>query len=246
MRNINIFIKTWLRIAMIESINAAFGWATLLNGAALIYINSHLKIIPESNNTWQSNICYSILCFTLGLIISFLFNLIFTSPIKTYLHINPLALSASSHTRPPDFIFNESIKGYSSTIIIKNRSKQHLIDCTAHIEDLTFPNGEKCSRFVEKFDLPPHTTKYLCIAYWFARNHPNIDDKEINLSGPPGNGLGGNQFKIPLNGMTLTVKIEALGIVKKYITCQIFLNKTARILITKQIRESSHHAKLNL
>jgi hypothetical protein len=232
LKKIIFFLRHSLYFAVLDSLSAAFGWATVINGAALIYVGNRLGVDITSGQSWPSTLFYAAACFIVGLAIAFTINLFFISPGKAYRLMRPLVLNVSGEMRSPDFVFNNIARGYNSTVVIKNRSHVHILDCTAHIEDLTWEDGRKFNRFVEKFDLPPKSTKYIHVAYWFSRDGQDSDDKMINLSGPVGSGFGGNRFAIPIDETHLKIKIEAPSIEIKHIKCRVWVDRSLRKLMT--------------
>ena len=229
------FLRHCFYFAWIDALSAAFGWATVINAAALVYLAGRLGIAINSGQNWPSILLYASACFVVGLVIAFAINFLFVAPVKAYRLMRPLVVHISGEARSPDFVFHESARGYNSTVVVRNRSHVHLLDCTAHIIGVIWHDGKKYDRFVEKFDLPPTSTKNIYVAYWFARDGEWSDDKEINLSGPVGAGFGGNRLTVPSEGTELTVKIEARGVETKFVRCRVWVDKNRRTLVTAHL-----------
>lgn len=235
------FLRHSLYFAWTDALSAAFGWATVINAAALVYLAGRLGIAINSGQSWASILLYASACFAIGLVIAFAINFVLVAPVKAYRLMSPLVVSVSGEARSPDFVFHETARGYNSTVVVRNRSHVHLLDCTAHILDVTWHDGKKYDRFVEKFDLPPKSTKNVYVAYWFARDGEWSDDKEINLAGPVGAGFGGNRLSVPSEGTELMVKIDAPCVETKFMRCRVWVDTSLRRLMTAHL--PLHHRK---
>ena len=229
------FARNCLRFATADALSAAFGWATVINGAALVYLAGRAGIAINSSQGWPSILLYAAACFAVGLVIAFFINLVLVAPLKAHRLMWPLVLRISNDDRSPDYVFHETARGYNSTVKVTNRSHEHLLDCAAHILNVTWHDGKKYDRFVEKFDLPPRATKNVYVAYWFARDGQWPDDKEINLCGPVAAGIGGNLLSVPADGAEFTVRIQAPGKETKCIRCRVWVDKTSRKLMTSHL-----------
>ncbi|MEW9570545.1 hypothetical protein ABQJ54_02135 [Rhodanobacter sp. Si-c] len=229
------FARHCFRFAATDALSAAFGWATVINGAALVYLAGRAGIAINSSQGWPSILLYAAGCFLVGLVIAFFINLVLVAPGKTHRLMWPLVLHISGDDRSPDYVFHEIARGFNSTVKVTNRSHEYLLDCAAHILGVTLPAGEKHDRFVEKFDLPPQSTKNVYVAYWFARDVEPSDDKEINLCGPVGAGFGGNRLSVPADGAELTVRIQAPGKETKCIRCRVWVDRGSRKLMTSHL-----------
>jgi hypothetical protein len=228
---INSFLGHCLNFAARDAISAAFGWATLVNAAAVVYLGHQWGLSVNPSQGWVNTFEYAVLCFLIGMLIAFFINLFLVSPVKAYRFMRPLVLAISGTARSPDFVFNETTRGYSSTVVVKNRSHSYLLDCTVHVVNLTRQDGSKFARFVEKFDLPPKSTKHIYFAHWFARETPNADDTGIRLNGSIG-GWGGNIFELSSEGEELLIKVELANVEAKYIRCRVWVDRKLRELRT--------------
>lgn len=229
------FARHCLHFATADALSAAFGWATVINGAALVYLAGRAGIAINSGQGWSSILLYAAACFFVGLVIAFFINLVLVTPVKAHRLMWPLVLHISNDDRSPDYVFHETARGFNSTVKVTNRSHEYLLDCAAHILGVTLPTGERHDRFVEKFDLPPRSTKNVYVAYWFARDGQWSDDKEINLCGPVAAGIGGNLLSVSADGAELTVRIQAPGKETKCIRCRVWVDKTSRKLMTSHL-----------
>ena len=229
------FLRHCFYFAWIDALSAAFGWATVINAAALVYLAGRLGIAVNSSQSWPGILLYASACFVVGLIIAFAINFLFVAPVKAYRLMRPLVVHISGEARSPDFVFHETARGYNSTVVVRNRSHVHLLDCTAHIIGVIWHDGKKYDRFVEKFDLPPTSTKNIYVAYWFARDGEWSDDKEINLSGPVAAVFGGNRLSVPSDGAELMVRIEVRGVETKFVRCRVWVDKATRKLMTMHL-----------
>jgi hypothetical protein len=148
---------------------------------------------------------------------------------KAYWAVRPLALTITDDVRSPDFSFNENVRGYNVAVIVSNCSVMHLKDCVAYVMDVPDYDGAPRPRFVEKFDLPPKSKKNVFVAYWFSREPPNPDDKDIGITGPVGAGFGGNVCRVPAE-TTISIKIQAQEIDSKDVRCRVWIDQASRRL----------------
>jgi transcription antitermination factor NusG len=155
-----------------------------------------------------------------GLMIAFAINFLVVAPVKAWRFMRPLVVNITGDDRSPDYTFNETIRGYNSTVIVRNRSHVHLVDCTAHVVGQISPLGFKEDRFIEKFTLPPQSRKAIYVTRWFSRESPHTDDKVIFLNGPIG-GLNGNINDVASEGAELRIKIHAPGVETIFIRCRV-------------------------
>lgn len=229
------FLRHCLYFAWVDALSAAFGWATVINAAALVYLAGRLGMAINSGQNWPGILLYASACFAIGLVIAFAINFVLVDPVKAYRLTRPLVVRINGEARSPDFVFHETARGYNSTVVVKNRSHVHLLDCTAHIIDLVGQDGIRFDRFVEKFDLPPLSTKNIYIAYWFSRDGQYSDDRDINLSGPTNAGFGANRYAVSVEGTQLRVMIQAPNVETKYIGCRVWIDRNLRELVTEHI-----------
>lgn len=151
--------------------------------------------------------------------------------------MDPLTLSITDAVRSPDFTFNDQIHGYSVATVVQNRSDVHWKDCTAHVMNAPLYDGSTGPRFVEKFDLPPKSKKTVYIAYWFSRESPNPDDKDIGLTGPVAACFGGNVCRVPGSGTNLHIRIRPQEADSKDVHCRVWIDTAARRLRAEQLSD---------
>lgn len=149
---------------------------------------------------------------------------------KTRRYMQPLVLSVADDVRSPDFTFNDQFRGYSVATIVQNRSDVHLKDCSAYVMNAPLYDGSTGPRFVEKFDLPPKSKKTVFIAYWFSREPPNPDDKDIGLTGPVGACFGGNVCRVPGTETILHIRIHPQEMDAKDVCCRVWIDESERRL----------------
>ena len=148
---------------------------------------------------------------------------------KTRRYMQPLALSITDEVRSPDFTFNAQFRGYSVATIVQNRSDVFLKDCSAYVMNAPLYDGSTGPRFVEKFDLPPKSKRTVFIAYWFSRQPPNPDDKDIGLTGPVDACFGGNVCRVT-GPAILRVRIHPQDLDSKDVCCRVWIDGSERRL----------------
>jgi hypothetical protein len=225
----------WFGIAAKDALSAAFGWATIVNVAALVYVGQKLGFSVSAGQGWNQVLFYAAICFSVGVAIAFVVNLAFVSHVKAYRELRPLALGIRDDLRSPDFVFNNAVRGYNASVTVTNRSSRHLLDCVVHILNAPQADGAIGQRFVEKFDLPPKSTRTISIAYWFSRQPPNGDDPTVNLSGPVAAAFGGNRSAVS-SGSVLQVRVVALDVLTKHIGCTVCIDNKQRLLKATAIK----------
>ncbi|GGY34829.1 hypothetical protein GCM10008098_30060 [Rhodanobacter panaciterrae] len=225
----------WFGIAARDALSAAFGWATIVNVAALAYVGQKLGFSVSAGQGWSQVLFYAAICFSVGVAIAFAVNLAFVSHFKAYRELRPLALGIRNNLRSPDFVCNNTARGYNASVTVTNRSSRHLLDCVVHILNAPQVDGSIRPRFVEKFDLPPKSTRTIFIAYWFSRQLPNSDDPAVNLSGPVGAGFGGNRSAVS-SGSVLQVRVAAPDVPTKHIGCTVCIDNQQRLLRTTAMK----------
>lgn len=171
----------------------------------------------------------------MGVAIAFAVNFAFVAHVKAYRELRPLALAIRDDLRSPDFVFNNKTRGYNVSVTVTNRSSKHLLDCVLHILNVTQADDSIGPRFVQKFDLPPKSTRTIFIAYWFYRSLPDRDDQTVNLSGPTGAAYGGNRSLVP-SGSALQVRVSAPDAPTKYIGCTVCIDNKQRSLIAAKMK----------
>jgi hypothetical protein len=97
----------------------------------------------------------------------------------------------------------------------------------AYVTNAPQVDGSIARRFIEKFDLPPKSEKNVFVAYWFSREPPYTDDKDINLFGPTSAGFGGNRCVIPALEEILQIKIQAQNIDSQDVRCRVWIDETS-------------------
>jgi len=223
------FCGQWFGIAARDALSAAFGWATIVNVAALAYVGQKLGFSVSAGQGWNHVLFYAAICFSVGVAIAFAVNLAFVSHVKAYRELRPLALDIRGDLRAQDFVFNNGVHGYNASVTVTNRSSRHLLDCVVHILNAPQADGTIGPRFVEKFDLPPKSIRTISIAYWFSRQLPNSDDPAVNLSGPVSAAFGGNRSAVS-SGYVLQVQVAAPDALTKHIGCTVCIDNKERSL----------------
>jgi hypothetical protein len=231
------FLRHWLSFAVKDATSAAFGWAAVPSGAVLAVAASQLGFKPVQGQAWSDILLYALAGAGAGWVVAFVLNLLVFSPLKALYLIRPFVVEISDQIRAPDFIFNDKMRGYNATLLVKNRSTSHLMDCAVHIDEVTDDRGLSFSRFVEKFDLPPKTTKHVLFAYWFSREPPHTDDDGIGLNGPVGAGFGGNVVRLPMGQHTLHIRVQVPDYRIKRVSCQVWVDPVARRLNAKALND---------
>ncbi|MEX3671411.1 hypothetical protein AB3X82_24790 [Paraburkholderia phenoliruptrix] len=193
------FLWRWLSYTAHDAFAQTFGWLTLFGGSVSGFFLAKFGV-NVTNDQFTNNVVVAVGGFVLGVGVYAIVGFF-----KTRRHTQPLALSITDDVRSPDFTFNDQIRGYSVATVVQNRSDVHWKDCTAHVMNAPLYDGSTGPRFVEKFDLPPKSKKTVFVAYWFSREAPNPDDKDIGLTGPVAACFGGNVCRVPGTGMSRAV-----------------------------------------
>lgn len=225
------FLREWCRFAVRDATGQTFGWPTVVSAVLLGYILKRMGIgaIP---NQIENGLAVAVVSWLVALLVAILLT-----GIKAYRMVKPLKVTITDELRSPNFTFNEDIKGYNVTAVVKNRSSAHLKDCVAYVINAPQADGSIQPRYVEQFDLPPESKKYVHFGYWFSRKPPNSDDPDINLSGPTGAAFGGNRCKVP-SPSRLHFRVLAQDIDCNDVHCDLWIDRDARRLRAAQIQES--------
>lgn len=226
------FLRHWLRFAVRDATGQTFGWPTVVSAVLLAYILKRLGVAPISNQL-ESGLAIAVVSWLIALAVA-----IVTTAIQAYRMVKPLEVTITDDLRQPSFVFDEKAKGYSATAIVCNRSGAHLKDCVAYVMNAPSGDGTPRPRFVEQFDLPPETKKYVHFAYWFSREQPYTDDPDINLSGPTSAGFGGNRCRVgsPTN---VHFRIQAQDVDTVDLLCELWIDSTARCLRARDVQTTS-------
>lgn len=223
------FLLQWCHFAIRDAAAQAFGWPTIASAVLLVYFLPlfGVRAIP---NQIANNLAIAAASMMIALVVY-----VFAGFFKAYRLMKPLVVTATDDVRSPDFAFHEKVRGYNVTVVVSNRSVAHLRDCVAYVTNAPCSDGSVRPRFVEKFDLPPKCNKNIFIAYWFSRESPNLDDKDIGLTGPTSATFGGNVCRVPGPEAILHVKIEAPDVDSKDIRCRVWIDGTSRRLKALQL-----------
>ncbi|WP_175787139.1 hypothetical protein [Burkholderia anthina] len=213
---------------MRDAVAQAFGWPTLLSAAVLGYILPKVGI-GDIPNQITNNLAIAVVSWAIGFVVY-----LFAACLKAYWRIVPLTLSITDDLRSPDFTFNDQFRGYSVATIVQNKSDVHL-NCNAYVMNAPQHDGSTGPRFVEKFDLPPKAKKTVFVAYWFSREPPHTDDKDIRLSGPTGSGFGGNMCWVSGAAARLHVRIHPQDGDSKDVYCRVWIDTATRRLRAQQL-----------
>ncbi|MDP9582251.1 UNVERIFIED_ORG: hypothetical protein J2791_001533 [Burkholderia contaminans] len=213
---------------MRDAVAQAFGWPTLLSAAVLGYILPKVGI-GDIPNQITNNLAIAVASWAIGFVVY-----LFAACLKAYWRIVPLNLSITDDVRSPDFTFNDQFRGYSVATIVQNKSDVHL-NCNAYVMNAPQHDGSTGPRFVEKFDLPPKAKKTVFVAYWFSREPPHTDDKDIRLSGPTGSGFGGNMCWVSGTAARLHVRINPQDGDSKDVYCRVWIDTATRRLRAQQL-----------
>lgn len=224
-----LFIRRWLWYTIHDAFAQTFGWLTLFGGSCGGFILAKFGF-SATNDQFTNNVVGAVGGFILGVGVYAIIGFF-----KTRRYIQPLALSITDDVRSPDFTFNDQFRGYSVATIVQNRSDMHWKDCTAHVMNAPLYDGSTGPRFVEKFDLPPKSNKTVYIAYWFSREPPNPDDKDIGLTGPVAACFGGNVCRVPGTGTKLHIRVRPQDADGKDVHCRVWIDTAARRLRAEQL-----------
>lgn len=217
------FMRRWLWYTIHDAFAQTFGWLTLFGGSFGGFILAKFGVRASSDQLTSS---------VVGAVGGFVVGVVFYAIVgvfKTRRYMQPLALSITDKARSPDFTFNDQFRGYSVATIVQNRSDVFLKDCSAYVMNAPLYDGSTGPRFVEKFDLPPKSKKTVFIAYWFSRQPPNPDDKDIGLTGPVDGCFGGNVCRVP--GPTiLRIRIQPQDLDSRDVCCRVWIDGSERRL----------------
>lgn len=224
-----LFVRRWLWYTTHDAFAQTFGWLSLIGSTFGGFILANLGIHAASNQ-FTSNVVGAFGGFVIGLGIYAI-----VAVFKTRRYMHPLALMVTDDVRSPELTFNDQVRGYSVAAVVRNRSDVYLKDCIAYIMNVAQANGTMGPRFVDQFDLPPKSKKHVFLAYWFSRESPNIDDKDIGLNGPAGNGFWGNMCRIPKVETDLHIRIQLQDANTKDIHCRVWIDTAGRCLRATQL-----------
>lgn len=211
------FFKHWMLFTVRDTIAQLFGWLAIAGGIVDGFLPAiGIPLVPRSvSNTLITVSIGAAIGFVVYLLIGF---------VKAYRHIHPLVVSVTDDLRSPDFAFNERARGYSAAVIVRNRSEAHLMDCIVYVVNAPQTGDEIAPRFVEKFDLPPRSRKVVYFAYWFSRELPNVDDKNIGLSGPPSGCFDGNICRTQTANTILHLQVGSAETGSVELRCRIWID----------------------
>jgi len=224
-----LFMRRWLGYTIHDAFAQTFGWLTLFGGSFGGFVLAKFGVHATSD-LLTSNVVGAVGGFVIGVGVYAIVGFF-----KTRRYMCPLVLTVTDDVRSPDFTFNDKVRGYSVATIVQNRSDVHFKDCTAHVMNAPLYDGSNGPRFVEKFDLPPKSKKAVFIAYWFSREPPHPDDKDIGLTGPVAACFGGNVCGVPGTGTHLHIRIHPQDADSKDIRCRVWVDTTDRRLRAIQL-----------
>ncbi|MDV2201746.1 hypothetical protein [Burkholderia pseudomallei] len=223
-----LYIRRWLGYTLHDAFAQTFGWLTLFGGSVSGFFLAKFGV-SVTNDQFTNSIVVAVGGFVLGVGVYAIIGFF-----KTRRYMQPLALSIMDDVRSPDFTFNDQFRGYSVATIVQNRSDVHL-DCNAYVMNAPQHDGSTGPRFVEKFDLPPKSKKTVSIAYWFSRELPHADDKDIRLNGPTSAGFGGNMCWVTGTGTNLHIRVRPQDADGKDVHCRVWIDAAARRLRAEQL-----------
>ncbi|CAJ3224725.1 hypothetical protein [Burkholderia pseudomallei] len=224
-----LFMLRWLWYTIHDAFAQTFGWLTLFGGAIGGFFLAMFGI-RATNDQLTTNIVGAVGGFVIGLGVYAIVAIF-----KTRRYMQPLVVTVTDDKRSPDFTFNDQVRGYSVAAIVQNRSDVHLKDCNAYVMNAPQYDGSTGQRFVVEFDLPPKSKKNVFVAYWFSRELPNTDDKDIGLTGPVAACFGGNVCRVPGTGTNLHIRIDPQDAESKDVYCRVWIDTTARRLRAEQL-----------
>ena len=227
--NVRRFVWQWFRYTIRDAFAQTFGWPTLFGG----WIGGFF-LVKFGIGALSGQVANNIVAAAGGLLIGFAAYVV-AGFFKARRHMDPLTLSITDDVRSPDFTFNDQFRGYNVAAIVQNRSDVHLKDCIAYVMNAPQHDGSTGMRFVEKFDLPPKSKKTVFVAYWFSREPPNTDDKDIGLTGPVSASFGGNVYRVPSLAAMLHIRIHPQDADGKNVHCRVWVDTTARRLRAEQL-----------
>ncbi|CAE6801833.1 hypothetical protein [Paraburkholderia domus] len=218
-----LFMRRWLWYTIHDAFAQTFGWLTLFGTSFGGLILAKFGV-PATNDPLTNNVIGACGGFVIGVGVYAIVGFF-----KTRRYMQPLVLSITDDVRSPDLTFNDQFRGYSVATIVKNRSDVYLKDCSAYVMNAPLYGGSTGPRFVEKFDLPPNSKKVVFVAYWFSRELPNPDDKDIGLTGPVGACFGGNVCRVP-GPAILLIRIQPQDLDGKDVCCRVWIDESERRL----------------
>lgn len=234
-RSIRQWTRLWISIAFFDALKAAFGWATIVNGAALAVLAQYLGFSLNAGNNWLYMICIAGVGYLTGVLIAFLINLLFVSHRKACFELKPLTLEVEEDYETKNLSRSDAAKGHEVAIRIFNRSARHILDTTVHVMNAPQADGLLGPRYVQKIDLPPMSFRVVPVAYWFSRELPNADDPSVNLHGPTAAGFGGNRASVPSDTI-LDIRVCAPDVPATYIRCRVEVDSKERLLLGHKYR----------
>lgn len=218
-----LFMRRWLWYTIHDAFAQTFGWLSLIGGSVSGFIVAKFGV-RAANNSLTISVIGAVGGFLIGLGVYAIVGFF-----KTRRYMQPLVLSITDDERSPDFTFNDQIRGYNVAAIVRNRSDVFLKDCSAYVMNAPLYDGSTGPRFVEKFDLPPKSKRTVFIAYWFSRQPPNPDDKDIGLTGPVDACFGGNVCRVT-GPAILRVRIHPQDLDSKDVCCRVWIDGSERRL----------------
>lgn len=227
-----LFMRRWLWYTIHDAFAQTFGWLTLFGSSFGGFVLSKFGV-HVSSDPFVSNVVGAAGGFVIG--VGFYAVAGF---IKTQRYMQPLVVTVADDVRSPDFAFNDQFRSYSVAAIVQNRSDVDLKDCSAYVMNAPLYDGSTGPRFVEKFDLPPKAKKSVFVAYWFSRESPNPDDKDIGLVGPISASFGGNACRIP-GPAILHIRIHPQDADSKDISCRVWIDGNERRLRAAPLPEAT-------
>lgn len=221
-----LFMRRWFWYTIRDAFAQTFGWLTLFGTSFGGLILTKVGI-RATNDPLTNNVVGAVGGFVIGLGVYAIVGFF-----KTRRYMQPLVLSVTDEARSPDFAFNDQFRGYNVAAIVQNRSDVYLKDCTAHVMNAPLYDGSIGPRFIEKFDLPPKSKKTVFVAYWWSREPPNPDDKDIGLCGPVSGGFGGIMCRVPGPAAILHIRIQIhpQDVDSKDVRCRAWIDESERRL----------------
>lgn len=223
-KRMQLFSRQWLWYTFRDAFSQTFGWLTLFGGwfGGFVLVKFGVQVATDQVT---SNVVAAVGGFVIGVAVYGVVGFF-----KTRSRMQPLILTVADDIRPPDFTFNNKVRGYSVAAIVQNRSDVLLKDCSAYVMNAPLYDGSIGPRFIEKFDLPPKSKKTVVVAYWFSRQPPNPDDQDIGLTGPVAACWGGNVCRVPGRGTNLHIRIRSQDAASKDVRCRVWIDTAARRL----------------
>lgn len=179
------FIGHWWKTTIGDSWAQTFAWPTVISSSVTYSLLHALGFKSIISSPLWSNVVNAGIGFVFALVVC---SIVAINKARKIMRPLELAVTDDTSNPGPDSI--EINRMHNVAITVYNRSSIHLKDCVAFVMDVRGPDGTVGPRWVEQFDLPPKCRKNVNVAYWCSRGLPNVDDKDINLSGPTGAGFG--------------------------------------------------------